>query len=152
MVTSSKLSNIEVRFTSDISYLDLVQDVSDNVSRMMGFGADSQYWIGLSVREAVTNAIQHGNQEDPSKTVYLAFKMEEERLVITVRDQGKGITEDQIPDPLEPENLLKPGGRGIFFVRSFMDNVSFSVSEEGGSELLMEKYKNQNNKGDRNDD
>jgi len=150
--TLSNSIDIEVRFLSDISYLDLVQDVSDNVSRMMGFGTDSQYWIGLSVREAVTNAIQHGNKEDFNKTVFLAFKMMEDRLIITVRDQGEGVTEAQIPDPLDPDNLLKPGGRGIFFVRSFMDNVSFNSPEEGGSELLMEKFKGQNNKGEKNDD
>jgi serine/threonine-protein kinase RsbW len=152
VVTSSNLSDIEVRFLSDISYLDLVQDVSDNVSKMMGFDPDSQYWIGLSVREAVTNAIQHGNKGDPTKKVFLGFRMLEDRLIITVRDQGHGITEDQIPDPLDPQNLLKPGGRGIFFVRSFMDNVSFNSPQEGGSELLMEKFKSQNNKGDENDD
>jgi len=149
--TSSNCSDIEIRFLSDISFLDLVQDVSDNVSKMMGFGTDSQYWIGLSVREAVTNAIQHGNKKDPSKKVLLTFSMLEDRLVIRVRDQGEGVREDQIPDPLDPENLLKPGGRGIFFVRSFMDNVSFHTPQEGGSELCMEKFKSQNNKGDQND-
>jgi serine/threonine-protein kinase RsbW len=151
VVTSSNQNDIEIRFISDISYLDLVQDVSDNVTKMMGFSSDSQYWIGLSVREAVTNAIQHGNKEDPEKSVVLAFKLEEDRLIIRVRDQGEGLLEEKIPDPLDPENLLKPGGRGIFFVRSFMDNVSFSLPEEGGSEILMEKFTAQNNQGDEHD-
>jgi serine/threonine-protein kinase RsbW len=78
--------------------------------------------------------------------------MLDDRLIISVRDQGDGVTEEQIPDPLDPKNLLKPGGRGIFFVRSFMDNVAFNSPDEGGSELLMEKYKSQKNKGDKNDD
>jgi serine/threonine-protein kinase RsbW len=146
------LNEIEVRFTSDISFLDLVQEISDNLSKMMGFGADAQYWIGLSVREAVTNAIQHGNQEDPSKTVFLGFEVFDDRLRITVRDQGEGISEDNIPDPLDPANLLKPGGRGIFFVRSFMDKVSFARPPEGGSEIVMEKSMSPNNKGEENDD
>lgn len=142
---------VEISFSSDISYLELVQDVSDHIARLVGLDAESQYWIGLSLRESVTNAIQHGNKLDPTKLVALRFEIQEERLVITVRDQGEGVNEDQLPDPLDPENLLKPGGRGIFFVRSFMDKVSFNKSAEG-HEVIMEKRLNHKNQGDENDD
>jgi serine/threonine-protein kinase RsbW len=144
-------SNVELRFISDIGYLDLVQGVTDNIATIMGFGGDAIYWIGLAVREAVTNAIQHGNKNDRSKTVLLAFQILDDRLVIKVRDQGKGIDEEAIPDPLEPDNLLKPGGRGIFFVRSFMDSVVFDEPPEGGHEMRMEKLRNQKNQGEQND-
>lgn len=106
---------------------------------MLGFDSDAQYWIGLSVREAVTNAIQHGNSSDLTKEVRLGFYLSEEALKIVVRDQGTGIDELEIPDPLDPENLLKAGGRGIFFVRSFMDSVNFRLRPEGGHEIIMEK-------------
>ena len=138
-MSSPERNEIELTFGSDIAFLDLVQEISDSISRMAGFSADDLYWIGLSVREAVTNAIQHGNQQDPEKRVRIAFRMGVDRISIVVRDQGRGIKETDIPDPLDPENLLKPRGRGIFFVRSFMDNVRFHVCPEGGHDIVSDR-------------
>ncbi len=142
---------IELSFGSEIGYLDLIQGVSDGVSALAGFDSDSQYWIGLAVREAVTNAILHGNQKDAKKKVVLVFRICEDRLEIIVRDQGKGLEGLDIPDPLDPENLLRPGGRGIFFVRSFMDSVDFRVSPEGGHEIVMKKVRSQKKRGKEDD-
>ncbi len=142
---------IELSFGSEIGYLDLIQGVSDGVSALAGFDSDSQYWIGLAVLEAVTNAILHGNQKDAKKKVVLVFRICEDRLEIIVRDQGKGIEGLDIPDPLDPENLLRPGGRGIFFVRSFMDSVDFRVSPEGGHEIVMKKVRSQKKRGKEDD-
>ena len=145
-------ADVEVCFGSDLTYLDMVQEIADQISELVSFDDDARYWIGLAVREAVTNAIQHGNEGDLEKKVELRFKMATDRLVIAVRDQGTGLDESEIPDPLDPQNLLKPGGRGIFFVRSFMDNVRISSCPEGGYELIMEKLQNQKNQGEENDD
>ena len=93
---------IELRLNSELEYLDLVQAVSDNVCLLAGFDSDDQYWIGLAVREAVTNAIQHGNNSDSAKQVVLVFRICEDRLKIAVRDQGEGIKDLDIPDPLDP--------------------------------------------------
>jgi len=147
---SSFDNEIELCFGSDLALLDLVQGVSDNVSQMLNFEGDAQYWTGLSVREAVTNAIQHGNRRDRSRRVVLRFSISSDRLVIAVRDEGRGLEESDIPDPLDAANLLKPGGRGIFFVRSFMDNVSFRLCPEGGHEIIMEKSRI-TNQGEQND-
>jgi len=146
-VNAAVSRDIELSFGSEIGYLDLVQGVSDGACALAGFDADSQYWIGLAVREAVTNAILHGNQQDLKKKVVLVFRICEDRLEIIVRDQGKGIEGLDIPDPLDPENLLRPGGRGIFFVRSFMDNVDFRVPPEGGHEIVMAKVRTQEKRG-----
>jgi len=151
VVSSLNNADVELSIGSDLDYLDMVQEISDKISQLSGFEDDAIYWIGLSVREAVTNAIQHGNQNDKNKKVFLRFKITADRLLIAVRDQGKGIEETEIPDPLDPKNLLKPGGRGIFFIRSFMDNVRFSNCPEGGSELVMEKLQNQEHQGEEND-
>ena len=145
-------ADVEVYFGSDLNYLDMVQEIADKISELVSFDDDSRYWIGLAVREAVTNAIQHGNDGDLERKVQLRFKMETDRLVITVKDEGEGLDESEIPDPLDPENLLKPGGRGIFFVRSFMDNVRISNCPEGGCELVMEKLQNQKQQGEENED
>lgn len=144
-------NDIEFCFGSDLGLLDLVQSFSDHLTKLSGFDSDAQYWIGLAVREAVTNAIQHGNSGDPQRRVGLLFRVNPDKLEIVVRDEGKGIDETSIPDPLNPENLLKPGGRGIFFVRSFMDAVTFRVRPEGGHEMIMEKFRSQDNQGDDND-
>jgi serine/threonine-protein kinase RsbW len=151
-VSSLRNADVEVYFGSDLSYLDMVQEVADKISELVSFDDDARYWIGLAVREAVTNAIQHGNEGNLERRVQLRFKMAADRLVIAVRDEGGGLDESKIPDPLDPQNLLKPGGRGIFFVRSFMDNVRISNCPEGGCELIMEKLQNQKHQGEENDD
>ncbi len=117
---------------------------------MVGFDEDGRYWVSLSVRESVTNAIMHGNSQDAAKKVGVRFKISNDRLTICVQDEGGGFDEGQLPDPLDPDNLLKPSGRGIFYVRSFMDDVRYRRLPEGGWEMRMEKRLN-HTKGDSND-
>ncbi|MGH9339456.1 MAG: ATP-binding protein [Acidobacteriota bacterium] len=134
-----KKGDIEISIESKLSYLDLVQEVSDVISRRAGFDQDTGHWIGMSVRELVANAIQHGNQLDEKKMVGIRFELLSDRLVIAVRDEGHGFDDAVLPDPLSPENLLKSSGRGIFYVRSFMDEVNFHQLPEGGMEVRMGK-------------
>jgi len=130
---------VEIRIGSALEYLDLVQTLSDCVTEFMGFDEDTAHWIGMSVRESVTNAIQHGNKLDPGKKVDIRFEVAPDHLGITVKDEGNGFQVDKLPNPLDPENLLKPSGRGIFYIRSFMDEVEFIVHSEGGMEVHMVK-------------
>jgi serine/threonine-protein kinase RsbW len=132
-------STIEVCIGSALEYLDLVQIITDCVTDSMGFDEDSTHWIGMSVRESVTNAIQHGNKLDQSKKVDIRYETTADHLYISVRDQGQGFRIDNLPNPLDPENLLKPSGRGIFYIRSFMDRVEFRTHEQGGMEVRMLK-------------
>jgi serine/threonine-protein kinase RsbW len=134
-----KANKIEVSIGSALEYLDLVQTVTDCITSFLGFDEDTAHWIGMSVRESVTNAIQHGNKLDQSKKVDICFEAEPEYLQITVRDQGSGFKIDDLPNPLDPENLLKPSGRGIFYIRSFMDQVEFKALSQGGMEVHMVK-------------
>ena len=130
---------IEIRIGSALEYLDLVQTLSDCVTEFMGFDEDTAHWIGMSVRESVTNAIQHGNKLDPGKKVDIRFEVAPDHLEITVKDEGNGFQVDKLPNPLDPENLLKPSGRGIFYIRSFMDEVEFIAHSQGGMEVHMVK-------------
>lgn len=132
-------STTRVCIGSTLEYLDLVQIITDCITGSMGFDEDSAHWIGMSVRESVTNAIQHGNKLDPNKKVEILYEIAADRIGITVRDQGKGFRIDDLPNPLEPENLLKPSGRGIFYIRSFMDQVDFRMQPQGGMEVYMLK-------------
>ena len=130
---------VEIRIGSALEYLDLVQTLSDCLTEFMGFDEDTGHWIGMSVRESVTNAIQHGNKLDPAKRVDIRFKVAPDHLEITVKDEGNGFQVDKLPNPLDPENLLKPSGRGIFYIRSFMDEVEFITHSQGGMEVHMVK-------------
>jgi serine/threonine-protein kinase RsbW len=87
----------------------------------------------------VTNAIQHGNKLDLSKTVDIRFEVMPDKLSISVRDQGNGFKAEEIPNPLDTDNLLKPSGRGIFYIRTFMDEVEFRPLSQGGMEVYMVK-------------
>lgn len=135
----AKINRIEVSIGSELEYLDLVQTMTDCITRFMGFEEDSTHWIGMSVRESVTNAIQHGNKLDKSKKVDIRFVVEHDRLEISVKDQGTGFNVEELPNPLDPDNLLKPSGRGIFYIRSFMDEVEFKTLSRGGMEVRMVK-------------
>jgi serine/threonine-protein kinase RsbW len=139
-----KANKIEVSIGSALEYLDLVQTVTDCITSFMGFDEDTAHWIGMSVRESVTNAIQHGNKLDQGKKVDICFEVGQANLEITVRDQGSGFQIDKLPNPLAPENLLKPSGRGIFYIRSFMDEVEFKALSQGGMEVHMVKRMSSN--------
>jgi serine/threonine-protein kinase RsbW len=123
--------------------LDMVQLVSDQVGRGLRFDDDALTWMEVAVRESVINAIKHGNRHDRSKHVTVEFITRPapvpEELVIVIRDQGEGFEAAAIADPLAPENLLKSSGRGIFFMRSFMDDVQMARLPEGGMEVRMVK-------------
>lgn len=133
---------LRLEFTSEFEMLDLVQVVSDHVSRDLGLDDDAVHWVGVAVREGVINAITHGNGSDTAKRVFVVFESSSHpttELVIRVRDQGPGFDPSVLADPLAPENLLKANGRGIFLIRSFMDDVHLGRAPEGGMEIRMTK-------------
>ncbi len=102
-------------------------------------GEEAIFGIDMAVREAVTNAVLHGNRQDEAKTVEVTFTISPEAIEITVRDMGEGFNPDNVPDPTDAQNLLKTSGRGIFFMRSFMDEVEWSHHPEGGTLVRMSK-------------
>ena len=134
---------VRLEFVSTFEMLDFVQIVSDHIGQRVGLDDDTQHYVGVAVRECVINAITHGNQNDPAKHIFVEFAAENSHgtfeLVIRVRDQGEGFDPALVADPLAPENLLKSSGRGIFLIRSFMDDVQLSSVPEGGMEIRMTK-------------
>ena len=100
---------------------------------------DLAHWIELTVSESMINAIQHGNKCDPAKEATLKISSDGSAIEVIVEDQGKGFELTDIADPTNVENLLKPSGRGILIIRSFMDEVDLSKREGGGSRLRMLK-------------
>jgi serine/threonine-protein kinase RsbW len=135
------MSNHRVSYTLE-STLETVNSAEEAASRIAadaGFGDEDVIKISMAVREAAVNAVLHGNAYDPSKKVMLAFERTAADLVITIRDQGKGLDVSKIPDPLAPENLMKTSGRGIFIIRSFMDEVQINPSQTG-TEIKLVKH------------
>ncbi len=138
---SESLIRLEIR--SHFDMVDFVQVVADRVGALTGLDDDSIHWVGVAVRESVINAIKHGNEEDLAKRVLVEFSFvpseEPTELVVRVVDQGDGFDPHQVPDPLDPENVLKSSGRGIFFMRSFMDDLVLERAQGGGMEVRMVK-------------
>lgn len=135
--------SVRLQFQSRFEVLDFVQVVSDQLAHQLGLDDDATHWVGVAIRESVINAIKHGNREDETKYVFVDLQLAPghapSELVVSVRDQGAGFDPDALPDPLAPENVLKSSGRGIFFMRSFMDDVTLARHPEGGMEVRMVK-------------
>jgi serine/threonine-protein kinase RsbW len=134
---------VRIQIHSNFDLLDFVQVVSDRMAQIAGLDEDAIHWIGVAVRESVINAIKHGNREDYDKLVTVEFIFtpvaNPSELVVRVLDQGEGFDPQEIADPLAPENILKSSGRGIFFMRSFMDDVTLKRANGGGMEVRMVK-------------
>jgi serine/threonine-protein kinase RsbW len=106
---------------------------------MIGFDEESAYWINMAVRESVANAVEHGNRYDQQKSVDIRYTIGVDALRVTVRDYGEGFDPATLPDPLDPNNLLNPAGRGILYMRTFMDSVKYDRHPEGGMIVSMSK-------------
>jgi serine/threonine-protein kinase RsbW len=134
---------VRLDLPSSFEILDLVQLVSDDISRRVRLDDDALHSVAVAVRESVINAVKHGNGNDSRKRVHVEFiELDEEEgggVAIRVRDEGAGFDPSTLPDCLAPENLLKCSGRGIFLIRSFMDELVLQRAPEGGMEVRMVK-------------
>jgi len=136
-------NTVRIDFHSSLGMLDFVQMISEYIARTVGLDDDSVHWVTVAVRESVVNAIKHGNCYDAGKRVHVEFTSLEDKggagIAILVRDEGCGFDPTTIADCLAPENLLKANGRGIFLMRTFMDEMTFERSEQGGMQVRMVK-------------
>lgn len=119
--------------------IELVQVVLKDTLDQLGVEEDARHWIDVAVREAVANAIKHGNEQNPDKQVHVDLLLEGEDLIIRIEDEGAGFDPLTVGDPLAPENLLRPNGRGIFYMKSFMDDIQYGLRPEGGTVVTMRK-------------
>jgi len=129
----------QIKLPSRIESVDEAAMKADEFARSCGLGDELIFAIDLAIRESVANAVKHGNKFDESKQVEVTFEDSSEGFQVTVRDHGSGFAVDAIPDPTNPENLLKANGRGILFMNSFMDEVTWVNHGEGGTVVRMVK-------------
>ena len=130
---------VTLDIASRYEMLDVVQTVLGQCCTILGFDEEAVHYMSVAVRESVVNAIKHGNKQDEAKRVHVVFTLHERALEVEVRDQGAGFDLGAVPDPLAPENLLKAYGRGLFFMRQFMDEVTHSFPSKGGTVVRMLK-------------
>jgi len=131
--------SFELTVPSRLEEMANVHTLVEEAIREYHLSEDLAHWIELTISESMINAIQHGNKCDPDKKATLRIWSDGNSIEIIVEDQGKGFQLDDVADPTNVENLLKPSGRGILIIRSFMDEVDLSRREDGGSRLRMVK-------------
>jgi serine/threonine-protein kinase RsbW len=139
-------SVVEVTLESNLKNVEVADEISRRVTNTAGFAEDECEQIEMAIHESLINAIWHGNKNDGSKQVWMRLQIHEDRLEVRIRDQGEGFDIDAIADPLQEENLLRVSGRGIFLIRSFMDEFHVEKLREGGTEVTMIKRFNSNRK------
>ncbi len=131
--------SIHVRICSRYEEIELVDAVAAAVLEHLKFDEDTADNVRLAIREAVANGVQHGNKLQAEKPVDVHIKIDGGDFVIQVEDEGAGFKPEEVPDPLAPERLLKPSGRGIFLMRRLVDSVDFAFRDSGATQVTMRK-------------
>jgi serine/threonine-protein kinase RsbW len=138
-VSGSKAGKLSFSLASTMESVSEVEAAAEKFANEAGLDEDESFRVTMAVREAAVNAVLHGNEYDPSKQISASFENTGSSLVFKICDQGKGVDPDALPDPRAPENLLRGTGRGIFLIRSFMDEVHFRQLQPG-TELTLVKH------------
>jgi serine/threonine-protein kinase RsbW len=128
----------EFRFPSDLAEGRRLQDEIEEALQACGYGERDIFSIRLALEEAVVNAIKHGNQMDPSKSVSGHYSVGPERFEIRIADEGPGFNPADVPDPTDPENIERSCGRGVFLIRHYMNTVDY---HDRGNVVVMSKLK-----------
>ena len=136
------LERVSYTLDSTLDSVNKAEQTAEELASKMPFDDEDCHRIAMAVREAAVNAVLHGNAYDPKKKMTVSFENTGEALVIKISDQGRGLRDEDIPDPLAEENLLKQSGRGIFLIRSFMDEVRIRQLEPG-TEITLIKHTGQ---------
>lgn len=128
MSLSSRFENIE-----------MAQHLCGKLLEGRQISDETKHWILMALREGLANAIKHGNAQNMAKRVHVDMQVAGDTLEIRIRDEGEGFDPESVGDPLAPENRLKTSGRGIFYMRTFMDDVRFQRADGGGMEIVLMK-------------
>jgi serine/threonine-protein kinase RsbW len=136
---SAPKTRLSFSLASTMESVDAVEAAAEKMALEAGLDEDERFHVTMAVREAAVNAVLHGNEYDPAKSIEVSLENTGAALVFTIADQGRGLDPETLPDPRAPENLLRGTGRGIFLIRSFMDEVHFRQLHPG-TELTLVKH------------
>ncbi len=132
---------MSIVYTKEIaSDPDLMPEVEQfvlDIAAEVGLNKDKYNNIALAVAEAISNSIKHGNKNDKSKKVSINIKVEDEKMIVSLKDEGTGFDPNTVPDPTQPENILKESGRGVHIMRSLLDDLKFNFTPNGTEIILI---------------
>ena len=131
--------SVKLVISSEIRLIDLVHAASEKMAEVVGFDDDEALNVGLAVREAVINAILHGNRRDPDLKVGITLTIDQGELRAKVTDEGNGFDHQRTPDPTKGVNLMSDSGRGLLLMQAFVDRIEFKNGPGGGTEVTMIK-------------
>jgi serine/threonine-protein kinase RsbW len=132
--------HVDLALDSDLKSVDSAEGLVLEIAERLGFDEDELHKIGIALREAMVNAVVHGNQYSSQKKVRLGVWEENGGLRIVVADEGAGFDLGKVPDPLAEENLLRESGRGILLIQAFVDEFQVRKLSPNGTEITMVKY------------
>jgi serine/threonine-protein kinase RsbW len=138
-VSGPRAGRLSFSLSSTMESVSEVEAAADRLAVEAGLDDDARFHVTMAVREAAVNAVLHGNDYDPAKRITASFENTGDSLIVTIADQGIGLDPETLPDPLAPENIMRGTGRGIFLIRSFMDEVHFRQLHPG-TELTLVKH------------
>ena len=127
----------EIEIESDPNNLITIEEFVNYFAKDLGLSDEQLSVLLLAVTEAATNAIIHANKCDPSKLVKIHAQINDSKLIIKIKDEGKGFDPSKLPDPTEPENLLKDSGRGVYLMKVYMDEVKYNITPTGLETILI---------------
>lgn len=130
---------VERFLDSTLESVDHAEEIAVGLAKRAGFGEDDLTKIGMAVRESMVNAVVHGNRYNANKKVRFSVSKNSESLTVRIADEGEGFDFENLPDPCVGENLFRSSGRGIFLIRSFMDEFQIRRLAPGGLEVVLVK-------------
>jgi serine/threonine-protein kinase RsbW len=133
------MKTISIQIPSIGENIRIIESFIDNAKEKFQLDDDIYGNIMIAVTEAVNNAIKHGNSGNKAKNVSLSLSFHPGIIKFMIRDEGRGFDYGNLPDPTSPENIEKPGGRGIFLMKHLSDEVAF---REGGKQVELSFYIN----------
>ena len=124
---------------STLESVDAAEKAVLQAGQAVGFSEDELHDLGMALREAMVNAVVHGNRYNLKKKVHLTIESRDEGLVIRIVDEGAGFDMSEIPDPLAEENLLRQSGRGLLLIQAFVDDFQMHRAPPRGTEVTIVK-------------
>jgi serine/threonine-protein kinase RsbW len=138
-MAAAPLQPVTLTCNTDLRFIDLIQVVGSELLKHMNFSHEDGERLWLAIQEGIGNAMRHGNKLDKRKPIMVTFSPLAQKLEIRIKDSGPGVNLERLPNPNLPENLLRPCGRGVYFMKQVMDSVTMETDGEGSTLVLVKQ-------------